>query len=86
MFQLKSTLLSFQKDTVRWMEYMEKTCDGGMVFLDTGLGKSICSISMFITNPKKTIIICPAGLIDNWKQEIQKHTNMYSINFSAYYA
>lgn len=43
---------------------------------DMGLGKTSSAIIASIeTNPKKTLIICPASLKQNWKREIENYTN-----------
>ena len=69
---LKTELKDFQVKTVKWMAAHEYNNDGGLLMNSAGLGKSICILSTIIDNPLKTLIICPAGLIDNWLNEIKK--------------
>jgi SNF2 family DNA or RNA helicase len=67
------------------MKDHENKYDGGMLLNEAGLGKSICILSIIIHNPIKTIIICPAGLVDNWMNEIKKHTNISRLRVVKYY-
>lgn len=45
---------------------------GGILQMDVGLGKTICSIALFQQLPIKTLVIVPLTLIDQWKTEIKK--------------
>ncbi len=69
---LKTKLFSFQKDTIEWMISHEKQFGGGFLLNEPGTGKSI--ICLGLCAPGETnLIVCPAGLITNWQNEIQKH-------------
>lgn len=83
--KLVTELKDFQVSTVKWMKDHETKYDGGLLLNEAGLGKSICILSTIINNPLKTIIICPAGLIDNWIDEIKKHTNISRLRVVKYY-
>ena len=64
-----------------------------------GLGKSLQAISVIAcsqdeahkfssfnnTSTHSTLIICPARLINNWINEIQKHTHQETIKFIKYH-
>ena len=76
---LITQLKDFQIQTVKWMNNHENKYDGGLLMNEPGLGKSICILSTIISNPCKTLIICPSGLIDNWMNEIEKHTNIKNV-------
>ena len=85
---LKTELKDFQKDTLEWMKLHEKKYDGGMLCLEAGLGKTLCSLALIIEKtkkPKKTLIVCPAGLVDNWVNEIEKHTTLHRLKYVKYY-
>lgn len=83
--KINTPLKNFQTSTVKWMKDHEHKYDGGMLLNEAGLGKSICLLATIIKNPLKTIIICPAGLIDNWMNEIKKHTNISRLRIVKYY-
>jgi SNF2 family DNA or RNA helicase len=71
----------FQEQTVDWMINHEKLYDGGMVFNSPGLGKTLCCLDLIIKKTvNKTLIVCPAGLIQTWIQEITKHTDIKNVN------
>jgi len=76
-------LLNFQKKTVERMKIMEKNYEGGFLLSEPGLGKSITMLKNIVergdANP--TLIICPAGVIYNWKNEVEKHTKNIRICF-----
>lgn len=46
---------------------------------------TFCSLALIIEKPKKTLIICPASLIDNWVNEIEKHTTLQRLKYTKYY-
>lgn len=50
-----------------------KVSYGGVLALDTGLGKTLCVIELIKYHPCKTIIVLPLSLIDQWKDEISKY-------------
>ena len=56
---------------------------GGVLALDTGLGKTMCMIHLIKHDPCKTIIVLPLSLIDQWKTEIERHFPIITI--SEYY-
>jgi SNF2 family DNA or RNA helicase len=82
---LKTELKDFQVKTVKWMKDHEAKYDGGLLLNAAGLGKSICILSTVIKLPVKTLIICPAGLVDNWVNEIKKHTDISRLRVVKYY-
>lgn len=82
---LKTELKEFQNETIQWMIEHENKYDGGMLLSSAGSGKSICAIGTIINNPLKTLIVCPAGLVDNWINEFLKHTNISRLKIVKYY-
>ena len=85
MLKIKTTLKSFQVDTVKWMCEHEDKYDGGLLLNDAGTGKSISVLATIVKSPVKTLIVCPAGLVDNWINEIKKHTNISRLRVVKYY-
>jgi len=82
---LKTVLKDFQVHTVEWMKFHEEKYDGGLLLNQAGTGKSLCLLSTIISKPFKTLIICPAGIIDNWMNEIHKHTTLSNVQIVKYY-
>ena len=81
-YNIKSELKSYQKETVEWMKNQENEYNGGMILSEAGTGKSLCVIA-FINSKKvtkknddKVLIVCPAGLIKNWTNEFMSHTDI----------
>ena len=46
---------------------------------------TLIMLSVICNSPLKTLIICPSGLIDNWINEIKKHTNISRLKVLKYY-
>lgn len=83
--KITTELKPFQHQTVSWLKTQETNYDGGLLLNDAGLGKSICLLANIINNPIKTLIVCPAGIVDNWVNEIKKHTDISKLKIVKYY-
>lgn len=75
---IKATLKPYQIDGVLWLcNLYQNQCFGGLLADDMGLGKTLQTICFLIVNNiKKILIISPASLVQNWKDEILKWTYM----------
>jgi superfamily II DNA or RNA helicase len=56
-------------------------CNGGILSLPTGTGKTICTLALIkqgieLYNIKQTLIVLPLSLIDQWISELQRFTDL----------
>ncbi len=76
---IKATLRPYQQKGFEWMALLAEVGAGSCLADDMGLGKTLQTICLLAhqqaMNPTDiSIIICPASLIYNWEQELQKFT------------
>ena len=73
---LKTTLFPYQQEGVTFATFR----DGAIIADEMGLGKTIQAIATAVMKKKlfnftRTLIICPASLKEQWKQEIEKFSH-----------
>ncbi|CAE6483099.1 unnamed protein product [Rhizoctonia solani] len=76
-------LMPHQLIGVAWMEKQELgNVAGGILADDMGLGKTMQTIALIVKNPpekknprKNTLVVAPAALLDQWKDEILSRTD-----------
>lgn len=78
---LTDTLREYQKVGFRWFQLLAKYKFGGILADDMGLGKTLQSIAFIESvlpdvraRQLPILIVCPASLIYNWKNELEKFT------------
>ena len=77
---LENVLREYQKRGFLWMKTLKHNGFGGILADDMGLGKTLQVITFLLSEYKeaeegsnlKTLIVCPASLVFNWKTEIEK--------------
>ena len=76
---VKAKLRNYQKEGVKWINYLYDNNFGGCLADDMGLGKTLQTITMLTKvykrptpNPSPTLIIMPRPLLFNWQDELQK--------------
>jgi len=68
-------LYQYQKDGADWLDSVDK----GLLFDEMGLGKTVQAIKALEGRDNPVIIICPAFLRLNWKDEFEKWESKYKI-------
>lgn len=74
--KLSNTLRPYQHLGVAWMWHLYKNCLGGVLADEMGLGKTVQALALLTaiygkSISKPSLIVCPAGLIYNWKKEAE---------------
>lgn len=73
---VKAKLRNYQKEGVKWINYLYDNNFGGCLADDMGLGKTLQTITMLTkVYPKgktPSLIIMPRSLLFNWQDELQK--------------
>lgn len=80
---LSINLLKHQRVALAWMIQKERTCFGGILADDQGLGKTVSILALMMTERKNgvcdqskgrraagTLIICPSSLMRQWAEEL----------------
>ena len=62
---------SYQVEGVRWM--LEREPSGGGILADEmGLGKTFQMMGVIAADPKKTLVVVPPALLDQWRDVLTK--------------
>lgn len=82
--KINATLFPYQQKGVEFITYKE----GCILADEMGLGKTLQAITSAVAKKeifgfRKTLIICPASLKDQWKREIEKFTDEKAINVTG---
>jgi SNF2 family DNA or RNA helicase len=74
----KAKLRKYQKTGLNWLYFMKNMKLGACLADDMGLGKTIQVLALLnhirLSKKEKALLIIPASLIGNWKNEIKKFT------------
>lgn len=84
---LSGILRNYQIQGFQWIKSLYRNGFGGILADDMGLGKSLQVISFILSeveeakrsDNRRTLIVCPASLVYNWKNEIEKFAPTLSV-------
>ncbi|MCY4523907.1 MAG: DEAD/DEAH box helicase, partial [Halobacteriovoraceae bacterium] len=72
----------YQKTGYNWLRFLYENRLGACLADDMGLGKTLQTIGLIesiYSKIKKILVICPVSLLINWKNEIEKFSDMQAI-------
>ncbi|TXT13317.1 hypothetical protein VHUM_00684 [Vanrija humicola] len=78
---LKLTLLPFQKESLFWMKKQEEgVWRGGMLADEMGMGKTIQTIALLLSEPRRkpSLVVAPVVALMQWKHEIETHAEGFT--------
>lgn len=85
--KVNATLRGYQKEGVKWIDYLYRNNLGGCLADDMGLGKTLQTISMLVRiYPKEStpsLLIMPRSLLFNWQDELKKFAPQ--LTYTVYY-
>ncbi|KAJ3268704.1 hypothetical protein HDV01_002357 [Terramyces sp. JEL0728] len=69
--EMQTELRPYQLEGLGWLKTREIDCNGGILADDMGLGKTVSMIALMSSTRKKTLIIVPLPVLDQWEKEIR---------------
>ncbi|MBR6258034.1 MAG: SNF2 helicase associated domain-containing protein [Lachnospiraceae bacterium] len=84
---LSKIIRPYQLEGFRWIKLLKNCGFGGILADDMGLGKTLQVLSFLLSEKAegkkgdelRTIVICPASLVYNWKREIETYTKELNV-------
>lgn len=84
---LSHIMRGYQKNGYKWLRLLESYGFGGILADDMGLGKTLQVISVLLSaseennpdRPKTALVVAPASLVYNWKEEFEKYAPTLSV-------
>lgn len=75
--KVKAKLRPYQKQGVKWLNYLQEYELGGCLADDMGLGKTLQAITLLTKlyangEEKSSLIVMPRSLLYNWQREVEK--------------
>ncbi len=86
--KVNADLRDYQKEGVKWINYLYENNLGGCLADDMGLGKTLQTIAMLARiypgEKKSSLVVMPKSLLFNWQNELSRFAP--KISFYTYYA
>ena len=85
---IKADLRPYQVEGFHFLSYLSSNNFGGILADDMGLGKTIQTITWLAyiyekkLKNKKTLIVCPKSVVDNWQKEFAKFAPHLSVGIT----
>ncbi len=79
---LNADMYEYQKRGYLWLDYMLKNCGGCILGDEMGLGKTLQAIALIqqrANEGKKSLVVAPVSLLDNWQNECKKFAPQISV-------
>lgn len=76
----RGELRDYQKIGLSWLDHLATSKIGGILADDMGLGKTVQVIAKIALDKASSkekqpvLVVCPTGLIENWRSELEKFT------------
>lgn len=82
---LQANLFVYQKEGLKWLEFMASNQCGCLLGDEMGLGKTLQIIALFGALKEKLVhphflVVCPVSLLENWKREFVKFYPSLKVN------
>jgi superfamily II DNA or RNA helicase len=75
---LKATLRGYQRDGLRWLQFLAQTGLSGVLADDMGLGKTLQTLAHILVEKetgrltRPCLVVAPTSLIPTWRNEVRK--------------
>ncbi len=89
--ELEGVLRGYQKTGFLWIKTLQENGFGGILADDMGLGKTLQVIAFFLSEwqeakgapLKPSLVVCPASLVYNWKNELERFAPILPVFLAA---
>ena len=85
--KVKTKLYSHQEEFLKKALMWESRGNGGLLGAEMGTGKTLMILSLFANDavPKRTLVIAPLALLNNWRNEYIRHLDLPASKVAIYH-